>query len=194
MKIILGSKTLGKTGLATVKAKYPEIPVVTIEEDRGSGKSRRVMFNEKAMELLGLEDKASQNLVFGTVTFDEEGNRTVLVVNADTIADTSDVTTYKTSKNKVVIDDETKERNKVISSVKLAKEINEFLEIDTGISHEYKLVPFDVEDAGSDIYRFAKISEENEDSMSLNEDIISNEVNTDDIKVEVEAVQPEPAL
>ena len=128
--IIFGSKRLGQQ-LAAVSAgdKYPDRAVVTVEGNKGSGKSRRLLFNTKAAQKLGLESGDVQELVFASV---EGVARQVLVANKSLVpeADQENIVSYKTSKNKVSNGEDTKEKSKAITSSFFSREVFSFLGMD----------------------------------------------------------------
>ena len=141
--IIFGSKRLGQQ-LSAVSAgdKYNDRPVVTVEASKGARKSRRLLFNTKASQLLGLDNGDVQELVFASV---EGDNRQVLVANKSLIpaADQENVVSYKTSKNRVANGEDTKEKSKAITSSFFCKEVYSFLNIDEdGESAEFYLTAF----------------------------------------------------
>ena len=128
--IIFGSKRLGQQ-LAAVSAgdKYPDRAVVTVEGNKGSGKSRRLLFNTKAAQKLGLENGDVQELVFASV---EGVTRQVLVANKSLVpeADQENIVSYKTSKNKVSNGEDTKEKSKAITSSFFTREVFSYLGMD----------------------------------------------------------------
>ena len=128
--IILGSKRLGQQ-LAAVSSgdKYPDRAVVTVEGNKGARKSRRLLFNTKAAQKLGLDNGEIQELVFASV---EGTNRQVLVANKSLVpsADQENIVSYKTSKNRVANGEETKEKSKAITSSFFCKEVYSFLGLD----------------------------------------------------------------
>ena len=141
--IIFGSKRLGQQ-LSAVSAgdKYADRAVVTVEANKGARKSRRLLFNTKASQLLGLDNGDVQELVFASV---EGDNRQVLVANKSLIpaADQENVVSYKTSKNRVANGEDTKEKSKAITSSFFCKEVYSFLNIDEdGESAEFYLSAF----------------------------------------------------
>ena len=140
--IIFGSKRLGQQ-LAAVSAgdKYPDRAVVTIEGNKGSGKSRRLLFNTKAAQKLGLENGDVQELVFASV---EGVARQVLVANKSLVpeADQANIVSYKTSKNKVANGEETKEKSKAITSSFFTREVFSFLGLSDDGNAEFYLTAF----------------------------------------------------
>jgi hypothetical protein len=146
--------------------KYTDKAVITVEGVKGDNKSRRVLFNATAMELLKIPAGAQQSIIFGFVEADEVGERRLMVANADLLPGKESTVVYSTSKNKVSFE-ETKEKGKAISNSSLHKEINGFLEINENISHEYELTFFG-ESAGLDLYELGKIKTD-EDGKSIND-------------------------
>ena len=140
--IIFGSKRLGQQ-LAAVSAgdKYPDRAVVTIEGNKGSGKSRRLLFNTKAAQKLGLENGDVQELVFASV---EGVARQVLVANKSLVpeADQANIVSYKTSKNKVSNGEDTKEKSKAITSSFFTREVFSFLGLSDDGNAEFYLTAF----------------------------------------------------
>ena len=140
--IIFGSKRLGQQ-LAAVSAgdKYPDRAVVTIEGNKGSGKSRRLLFNTKAAQKLGLENGDVQELVFASV---EGVARQVLVANKSLVpeADQANIVSYKTSKNKVANGEDTKEKSKAITSSFFTREVFSFLGLSDNGNAEFYLTAF----------------------------------------------------
>lgn len=146
--------------------KYADKAVVTVEGVKGDNKTRRVLFNAKAMEVLNLPAGASQNIIFGFIEADELGNRRLLIANADMLENKAQTVVYNTSKNKVSFE-ESKEKGKAIGNAGLHKELNTFLEINEMISHEYELKHFGINE-GLDLYEFKKIVSE-ADNQSIND-------------------------
>lgn len=157
MNIVFGSKRLGKIdGSSEACQKYADQAVVTLEGDRGKGRTRRVLFNRTAMQQMNLEKGSTQEIVFGTIDADENGNRAILIANANNMANIEDLTTYKTSKNAVSFED-SKEKGKAISSAKLTKDLIKFLDLDEDTQTEYALQPFDGEGLPSDTFKFVTV-------------------------------------
>lgn len=139
--IIFGTKRLGQTVTKEVAEKYPDLAVITVEGVKEAKKSRRVLLNSKAAELLNLEIGEIQNLVFASVEMGEVESRQVLIANADTLAEEPEVS-YKTSKNKVAYSD-SKEKGKAITSSHVCNEIFTFLSKDDSANIEFQLNAFD---------------------------------------------------
>jgi hypothetical protein len=142
MGIIFGTKKLGVADNAyNGNAKYPEMAVITVEAAKEAGKSRRILFNEKAAELLSLENGFIQHVAFGAVT---DGVNRLLVNNVSNmdIPEGAEITSYKTSKNKVSFED-SKEKGKAITSSRFAKEIIDFLSLDDSEQHEFRITEYD---------------------------------------------------
>ncbi len=111
-----------------------------------------------------------KNLIFGFVETDDNGNRKVLVANAEPLPGKENTVVYSVSKNKVSYEG-TKEKGKAVASQRIHGEITSFLEVDSSISHEYELVYFG-DNSGLKLYKFAKINLEN-DGKSTN-DLVNN--------------------
>ena len=62
MNIIFGTKKLGQIQTAATSEKYPGIPVITVEGLKGAKKSRRILLNKTAAELLNCEVGDVQHL------------------------------------------------------------------------------------------------------------------------------------
>jgi len=93
MNIIFGTKRLGQVVAKASNEKYPNHAVVTVEGTKEAKKSRRILFNTKAAELLGLVAGEVQELVFGSLTA-EAGNQ-VLVMSLSEVGDNAgDMTIY----------------------------------------------------------------------------------------------------
>ena len=156
MNIIFGTKRLGKEdGSHESNQKYQHA-VVTLEGDRGKGRTRRILFNKTAMEQMGLEKGETQEIVFGTIDADENGNRAILVANSVNLANVDDLTTYKTSKNAVAFEN-TKEKGKAISSAKLTKDMITFMNLDNDTEVEFALEPFDALGMPCDSFKFVEV-------------------------------------
>lgn len=141
--IIFGTKRLGKVVVESA-TKYPELAVVTVEGVKAAKKSRRVLFNKMAAEMLGLEGGTIQNLVFASVETGENEGRQVLIADSSTMEPEAiaDMVTYKTSKNAVAFED-TKEKGKAVTSSHICGEILSFLDKDETSNIEFQLVGFD---------------------------------------------------
>lgn len=141
MQIIFGTKRLGKVDSANGSyQKYPEQAVVTLEGDRGHGKSRRFLFNALSAEMLGLEKGDVQHVIFGSLVNGDE--KSVLISNANNIQDQEGLTIYKTSKNYVAYDD-SKEKGKAVSSSVITGDIAEFLGLSDDQSYEFTVAMLD---------------------------------------------------
>lgn len=158
MNVIFGSKRLGKVDGSHNESyqKYTNQAVVTLEGDRGKGRTRRVLFNRTAMEQMNLEKGATQPIVFGTIDADENGNRAILIANANNLANIDDLTTYNTSKNAVAFEN-SKEKGKAISSAKLTKDMISFMDLDEDTETEFALQSFDGESLPSDTFKFVEV-------------------------------------
>ena len=148
-QIIFGTKKLGKVAEKAPKEKYPNHAVVTVEGVKEAKKSRRILFNTKASELLGLEPGETQWLVFGSVERGVGLPNEVLVMNTSEIGETDqDMTSYRASKNPVSIED-TKEKFKSVSSTHMCNEIFSFLEKDDSVNTEFSLTVFPSEEVNA---------------------------------------------
>ncbi|MBV1929349.1 MAG: hypothetical protein KUG81_07555, partial [Gammaproteobacteria bacterium] len=115
--IIFGTKRLGQVAAAVTSEKYPNQAVITVEGQKGAKKSRRVILNTKAAELLECEVGSIQELVFASVETGTDTPNQVLIANAGTMPPSdAKMVTYKTSKNKVAYGDDSKERGQAITS------------------------------------------------------------------------------
>lgn len=143
MNIVFGVKKFEQKEVKSSEA-WPNLPVVTVEGVKGSGKSRRVLFNTKAAELLNLEAGAYQQLVFAPIEGDENSNRQLLIANVDSLPVTGDenMEIYKTSKNKVSYNEDTAEKGKALTSSFLCNEIFHFLGHDDSAHVEFVLTAF----------------------------------------------------
>ena len=139
--IIFGTKRLGKVATVTSE-KYPNLAVVTVEGLKGAKKSRRILFNKTAANLLNLETGSVQHLVFASVETGEESGREVLIADAASMEGNGDMVTYKTSKNTVSFES-TKESGKAVTSSHMCGEIFAFLDKDDSASVEFSLQAFD---------------------------------------------------
>lgn len=182
--IIFGSRRLGISDIQATNEKYPNSSVVTIEPSKKGGKSRRVLFNKSAALLLGLEEGTVNNIVFGSV-IREDGGVEVLLANADSI-DAEDLTTYKTSKNRVSYDG-TKEKGKAISSTTISREISGFLDLDDEAVNEFVLDKRDTEGIESFSMKFM------DGTTSLEVEVAVDNVDVDYIN-EIELVEEEELI
>lgn len=154
--IIFGSKKLGQATTTVANEKYPDLAVVTIEGQKGAKKSRRILINAKAAELLSLETGSIQELVFASVEMGATDQNQVLIANAGSI-DNDDMVVYKTSKNNVSFGEDTKEKGKAVTSSHMCNEIFSFLGQDDSANIEFQLVEFPSEEV--EAYAFTPISE-----------------------------------
>lgn len=142
MNIVFGTKRLGGQ-VAKSSEKYPDLAIVTVEGVKGAKKSRRILFNTKAAELLNLEEGELQRVVFASVETGVDTDRQVLVANVETITGASDdMVTYKTSKNRVSYGEDTSERGKAVTSSHMCNEIFSFLGHDDSANVEFVLSTF----------------------------------------------------
>lgn len=156
MNIVFGQKRL--VNVATRNAaveKYPERAVITVEGLKGAKKSRKILINNTASELLSLAIGEVENIVFAPV----EETKQILIANTATISgETDEMVSYSTSKNKVSFGD-TSEKGKGITSSHMCKEIFKFLERDEDSNLEFELVVFPSE--GIDAFSLEEFSAEN---------------------------------
>ena len=180
MNIVFGTKRLGRIdGMGNSSyQKYTDRAVITLEGDRGAGRTRRVLFNSTAMEQMNLEKGETQQIVFGTIDADENGNRAILIANANNLANIDDLTTYRTSKNSVSFDD-TKEKGKAISSAALTKQMIGFLGLDENTQVEYVLQPFDQAGLPSDSFKFVSLTEDVNTIEVVTEEVTATTVDSD---------------
>lgn len=154
MNIIFG--TIKKAGRGTTSnEKYPNQAVITIEGIKGEGKSRRILFNSKSMELLDAPVGVQQSVIFGFVEADENLNRKLLVANADMLPGKENTVVYSLSKNKVAFES-TKEKGKGISNSPLHGEITDFLQIDANEDNEFEL-QFFADESGLKLYELVSV-------------------------------------
>jgi len=140
--IIFGARKFGVSNTPLTTTKYPESAVITVEPSKDGGRSRRVLFNAKASEVLNLEMGEVQQIVFGFV----EGTTIGLIANASLLGSevVAAMTTYRTSKNKVSFET-TKEKGKAISSTTIANEISTYFSLDDSFENEFSLTPHEAE-------------------------------------------------
>ncbi len=166
--IIFGTKKLGQSAAAVVAEKYPNQAVITVEGQKGAKKSRRVLLNSKAADLLGCEAGSVQNLVFASVEMNDTDGKQVLIANASTMPPQEEkMITYKTSKNKVSYGDDSKEKGKAVTSSHVCTEIFSFLSKDDSENIEFELVEFPSEQL--EAFSLETVGSSNEDSDSNQE-------------------------
>ena len=184
MQIIFGTKRLGKVDSSNGSyQKYPEQSVVTLEGDRGHGKSRRFLFNALAAEMLGLEKGDVQHVVFGSLVNGDE--KAVLISNANNIQDQEGLTVYKTSKNYVAYDD-SKEKGKAISSSVITGDVAEFLGLSDEESHEFKISMLESDDLEACI--LTKMGDNQVDLTPVSEELENEELEAEDEGVDPFAI------
>ena len=143
--IIFGRKRLGQVSTGNSSSeKYPGQAVITVEGQKGAKKSRRILMNTKAAELLGATVGETQEFVFAPVEMGENTPNQVLIANRDTIDDDVDVS-YKSSKNKVSYGEDSSEKGKAITSSYMCSEVFSFLGLDDSSNVEFELNAFDSE-------------------------------------------------
>lgn len=175
--------------------KYPEQAVVTLEGVKEANKSRRILFNRSAAELLNLQKGFNEDLIFGFLEADENGNRRLFIANTSDHPELSNEVTYRVSKNPVLYDDG-KERGKAISNKKLSEEIADFLEVDGDVEHEYRLEVFTGVETNLDLYEFVKIADgthhaNTEATIVENEEAPQYEVSSEDATEEASRLASE---
>jgi hypothetical protein len=142
IKIIFGTKRLGQSAAVVSAAKYPNKAVITVEGVKGAKKSRRILMNAKAAELLGCTVGELQELSFGWPELGPDSPKQVLIANSATFAEEPGIT-YRTSKNKVSFGEDTSEKGKAITSSHVCNEIFNFLNLDDSANAEFELNAFD---------------------------------------------------
>jgi hypothetical protein len=178
LQIVFGTKRLGGAVAKAITEKYPNNAVVTVEGVKEAKKSRRILFNTKAAEMLNLENGEIQRLVFGSVQAGANVDKQVLVMNLSSIGDDAgEMTIYKTSKNKVAFAD-TSEKAKAVTSSHMCSEVFSFLEKDDTANIEFSLVEFASDQV--EAYTFAPLNiTEGIDELSAPA-VISNDKIDDD--------------
>lgn len=180
--IIFGSKKFGVSDIPVSTEKYPNTPVVLVEASKQGGKSRRLIFNKKASEVLGLEMGFVQQIVFGFV----KGETVGLIANATDLPSETleNMQTYRTSKNKVTSENPLN-RGKGISSTTLTKEISEYFGIDSNVENEFSLNTFESE--GIESFSMELITSELTESTNEVENIQEEVIN--EVQEEVSEVE-----
>lgn len=141
MQIIFGTKGLTERATRNVSTeKYEDKAVVTVEGVKGHKKARRILFNTKCCEALGLEVGTVQELVFAPV----QDTKQVLIANMATIVESAkgDMISYKTSKNKVSYGGESAEKGKAATTSFMCKELFSFFGKDESQDLEFELNEF----------------------------------------------------
>ena len=186
MQIIFGTKRLGKVDSSNGSyQKYPEQAVVTLEGDRGHGKSRRFLFNALAAEMLGLEKGGVQHVVFGSLVNGDE--KAVLISNANNIQDQEGLTVYKTSKNYVAYDD-SKEKGKAVSSSVITGDIAEFLGLSDDQAYEFTIAMLESDEIEACILTL--MGEDQVDSAPASEELEPEDEGVDPFAVETTSAAP----
>jgi hypothetical protein len=194
--IIFGTKKLGQAQESLSKEKYPELAVVTVEGQKGAKKSRRVLLNTKAAELLSCELGSTQRVVFASLETGVDSPKQVLIANADLMDNDVEVT-YKTSKNAVSYTN-SKEKGKAITSTHACNEIFSFLGMDDTQDIEFELTPF--ESTEVEAFLFTQISDSSEmsepataeeDVLNTNNGSMSGEDLSASVKAEVARAEAE---
>lgn len=206
MNIVFGTKRLTQTAVRNASTeKYNDLAVITVEGLKGAKKSRRILMNRMASELLNLEAGDVQELIFAPV----QDTNQVLIANMATIdGESGDMTSYKTSKNKVSYTEST-EKGKAITSSHMCREIFSFMGKDETADVEFMLTPFNTPsiDAFSlDVVSYDTTTEEVETTANLTEvnvvtepvldaieldEVLVDEINVVDSVEVTEAPQPQ---
>jgi hypothetical protein len=194
--IIFGARKFGVSNTPAVTSKYPNTAVITVEPSKEGGRSRRVLFNAKASEVLNLEMSEVQQIVFGFV----EGETMGLIANASLLGNDvmESMTTYRTSKNKVSFES-TKERGKAISSI--ANEIANYYGLDNSVENEFSLESFDTDGVESFSMSVMKsedccgdkdCTQDGATDVNSNNEVIDQDVTFEEVQPEqpVQAVEP----
>lgn len=160
MQIIFGTKKLGQAVEKTSNDPFESMSVVTVEAQKESGKSRRILFNDKAAKLLSLESGSVQEVVFGCVT----GETNKLFI-ASAFPEDDSLVTYRVSKNPVARNDENyKSKAKSISSSHMSNEIVEFLELNQDENNNFELVSVDTGEDNPEVFELIHVTQEKEQS------------------------------
>jgi len=177
MNIVFGTKKLDQSAArkAGSKEKYPELAVITVEGVKEAKKSRRILVNAKAAELLSLIAGDVQEIIFASVETGDVSERSVLVANKATVeGDSSEMVCYKTSKNAVSYEGG---KAKAITSSHVCNEILTFLSKDDSTNQEFMLVAFDSDQVDS--FTLSPVVMPEQVTM---EDMNGNEVTGEDLQ------------
>lgn len=162
LNIIFGSAKTGRTN-STSEFNYP---VIKVEASRGPRTGKRVLFNTKASQLLGLDAGETQEMLFG-FAFDTDKNRLFLINTAEFANEVQDKT-YKTSKNRVSYTDSS-EKGKAITSGALVDELRQFLDIPESLDYNMEVSTYSDEGEAT-IYELKQITASTEET-TLEEDL-----------------------
>ena len=190
MNIIFGTKRLTQSARNTSVEKYEGMAVVTIEGAKGHKKARRILFNTTAARVLGLDVGDTQEVVFAPI----EDTRQILIANLATIDEDArgEMTTYRTSKNKVAFGDDTTEKGKAATTSFMCKELFSFFGKDETANLEFELMTFPSEDL--EAFSLEAVgSSALADSIETNNDTITVEDVVESVQ-EVVAQQEEASL
>lgn len=202
MQIIFGTKKLTESTRAISVEKYEGRAVVTVESQKGAKKSRRILFNTTASQLLGLEPGSVQQLVFAPI----QDTRQVLIANLETIDEDArgEMVTYRTSKNKVSYGEETTEKGKASTTSFMCKELFSFFGKHDAVDLEFELNEFEsdsleafsldlIEELHPDLnLDFTDLNVESEEEEEEQENIVQNTNEEEDfIEDEIEDVKEE---
>lgn len=164
MQIIFGTKKLTESARTVSVEKYEGKAVITVEGQKGAKKSRRILFNNTASTLLGLESGSVQQVVFAPI----QDTRQVLIANLETIDEDArgEMVTYRTSKNKVSYGEDTTEKGKASTTSFMCKELFSFFGKEEDKDLEFELNEFPSESV--EAYSLDLIEEIHESLLDVN--------------------------
>lgn len=110
-----------KQGRSKKEEKYPETPVMTMDVEGKKGTARKIIFNNKACELMGLDEKEA------TVAFSFDGGIYVANGQQSLIPEDHEIKVTKNSPRR-------------ISDKNTYTYIAKVLDLDTSVENEFKLV------------------------------------------------------
>lgn len=188
MQIIFGTKKLTESARAISVEKYEGRAVITVEGQKGAKKSRRILFNSTASNLLGLESGSVQQVVFAPI----QDTRQVLIANLETIDEDArgEMVTYRTSKNKVSYGEDTTEKGKASTTSFMCKELFSFFGEDDSQDLEFELNEFESDSV--EAYSLDLIKEE--EGLDVVQEIIDEVVENPIQDSGEEEIQIEEAL
>lgn len=172
MQIIFGTKKLTESARTVSVEKYEGRAVVTVEGQKGAKKSRRILFNNTASTLLGLESGSVQQVVFAPI----QDTRQVLITNLDSIDESArgEMVTYRTSKNKVSYSEDTSEKGKASTTSFMCKELFSFFGKDDSVDLEFELNEFPSESV--EAFSLDLIEEENNEVQGIIDEVVENPI------------------
>jgi hypothetical protein len=188
--IIFGTKKLGKEAAGVVSEKYPDLAVITVEGQKEAKKSRRILLNTKAAELLSAEVGFTQRVIFASVEVSDDADKQVLIANFDLMPEQEnqdDVVTYKTSKNKVSFSDDSKEKGKAITSSQKCGDIFSFLNLDDSSNVEFELKSYDSDEF--EAFSLKSMNDTSDDVIETNGGSMNGEDLQKSIKQEVASAE-----